>query len=107
MSDQLANASHAVVLSNLTEMASGLEVVKKDLQDISETTADVQNTASLLSEALDQTRLELLDALAKCRAEPACRELLQLPQIKELRVMQNFTQARFLIFLKSLILTLL
>lgn len=46
---ELAEVSRAVVLSNLTELVRGLEVIKNDLQEINVTTKSLQDNSNILA----------------------------------------------------------
>lgn len=46
---ELAEVSRAVILSNLTELVDGLEIIKNDLQDIHITTKSLQNSSNNLA----------------------------------------------------------
>lgn len=88
--DQLAVVSHAVALTNLTSIVSGMDVIKQDLAAIQRTTGKLQELASTLGDYLDVTRGELLQELYNCRDIPACRELLNHRHVAELKVVENF-----------------
>ncbi|KAK6623813.1 hypothetical protein RUM44_010669 [Polyplax serrata] len=88
--NQLAVVSHAVALTNLTNIVSGMEVIKQDLAAIQRATGHLQELASTLGDYLDVTRDELLKELYNCRDIPACRELLNHHQVAELKVVENF-----------------
>ncbi|KAL0278786.1 UNVERIFIED_CONTAM: hypothetical protein PYX00_000496 [Menopon gallinae] len=90
--NQLASASRAVALSNLTAIVNGMEIVKQDLAGIRETTLKLQTSTLSLNDDLDVLRQELLGQLRNCITEPACRHLIQQHHITELRVAQNFSE---------------
>lgn len=94
MKDQLASASHAVALTNLTSIVAGMEIIKEDLAGIQLSTRRLQDAANTLGDDLDITRQELLRELNSCRNEPTCRELLNHHDIVELKVVQNFSEVR-------------
>jgi hypothetical protein len=58
---ELAEVSRAVILSNLTDLVDGLEVIKKDLQEIHITTKSLQNSSNnLASSKLQECKSILL-----------------------------------------------
>jgi hypothetical protein len=46
---ELAEVSRAIVLSNLTELVRGLEVIRDDLQEINITTKNLQGNSNILA----------------------------------------------------------
>ncbi|EEB12500.1 prominin, putative [Pediculus humanus corporis] len=88
--NQLAVVSHAVALSNLTNLVSGMEIIKNDLASIQKSTEKLQELALTLGDYLDVTRDELLQELYNCKDIAACRELLNHHQVAELKVVENF-----------------
>jgi prominin 1 len=46
---ELAEVSRAIVLSNLTELVRGLEVIRNDLQEIHVTTRSLQDNSNSLA----------------------------------------------------------
>ncbi|XP_021919956.1 prominin-like protein isoform X4 [Zootermopsis nevadensis] len=72
---ELAEVSRAVVLSNLTELVRGLEVIKNDLQEINVTTKSLQDNSNILAHNLSEVKRALELELQKCNS--SCKESLE------------------------------
>ncbi|XP_023723915.1 prominin-like protein isoform X3 [Cryptotermes secundus] len=72
---ELAEVSRAVILSNLTELVDGLEIIKKDLQEIHITTKSLQNSSNNLAHNLMKVKRALEAELQKCNS--SCKESLE------------------------------
>jgi hypothetical protein len=57
---ELAEVSRAVILSNLTELVDGLEIIKNDLQEIHITTKSLQNSSNNLARSKLRERKSIL-----------------------------------------------
>ncbi|BET01929.1 Prominin [Nesidiocoris tenuis] len=90
--DKLGEISKAAVLTNLTSIVHGLNVIRNDLMSIDSLTKSLQINARNLEIALRNVREMLLKRLRMCQNERACIEFLNKYNITALTLESNFTQ---------------
>lgn len=91
--DKLGKVSKASVLVNLTNIVSGLGIIKNDLREIDNLTKALQDNALQLDQALKETRSNIIEKLQQCKSERVCREFLKkYHDLHDLTLEANFTQ---------------
>ncbi|XP_025422420.1 prominin-like protein isoform X2 [Sipha flava] len=89
---KLGDVSKASVLTNLTAVVNGLDLIKEDLSNVDSLTRQLQQTALQLDIALKESRITIMNKLDSCRYERTCREILKRFNIQELSLEANFSQ---------------
>ncbi|XP_046660141.1 prominin-like protein isoform X2 [Homalodisca vitripennis] len=92
MKEELGEVSKAEVISNLTNIVQGLNIIRTDLTNIDSLSVRLKDKAVELEQALKETRENLLDKLRQCQSQPACAEFLRNYNITHLNLETDFAQ---------------
>jgi len=92
MKEQLGEVSKAEVISNLTNIVQGLNIIRSDLSNIDSLSTRLKDKALELEQALRETRENLMEKLRQCQSQPACVEFLRNYNITHLNLETDFAQ---------------
>jgi len=80
-------------LNNLTDVVDTVESVRRSLKTVENASVDLKLRAQRLQCGLNRAKDNLLNLLEKCSAEK-CTELRNTPEIRSLRVENDFQNVR-------------
>ncbi|XP_078035778.1 prominin-1-A isoform X6 [Augochlora pura] len=89
VTEQLAEYSHAVSLTNLSDIVAGLESVKDDLHIMQNITWDLRTNASKLASAVRSVRIKLLHTLSDCKTQQ-CKQVMNEYNVGQMSVEVDF-----------------
>ncbi|XP_066595040.1 prominin-like protein isoform X2 [Prorops nasuta] len=89
VTEQLAEYSHAVSLTSLNDIVSGLESIKTDLLMMHKITQNLRTNASELDIVVRGVKRDLLKALSSCTT-PNCKQVLHDYRVSEMSVKIDF-----------------
>ncbi|XP_054007718.1 prominin-like protein isoform X2 [Hylaeus anthracinus] len=89
VTEQLAEYSHAVSLTNLSDIVAGLESIKEDLNTMQTITRDLRTNASHLDNAVRGVKNNLLHTLAACKTQN-CKQVLHDYKVNQMSVKIDF-----------------
>ncbi|XP_011300771.1 prominin-like protein isoform X5 [Fopius arisanus] len=87
--EELAIYSHAVSLTNLNDIVSGLDTIRQDLRMMNQITQELRMNASQLDIVVRGVKKDLLHSLAACKTH-ACEQVLQDYKVNQLSVQVEF-----------------
>uniref|UniRef100_A0A1B6EEW6 Prominin-like protein n=1 Tax=Clastoptera arizonana TaxID=38151 RepID=A0A1B6EEW6_9HEMI len=90
--DVLVWMSKAEVISNLTNIVSGLSIIRSDLSMIDSLTINLKDKAGELEQALRERRRNLMDKLNHCLSHQPCVDFMRNYNITHLSLEKDFTQ---------------
>ncbi|CAD1473479.1 unnamed protein product, partial [Heterotrigona itama] len=89
ITEQLAEYSHAVSLTNLSDIVAGLESIKEDLKIMHTITRDLRTNASQLDIVVRGVKNNLLHTLAACKTQN-CKQVLHDYKVNQMSVQVDF-----------------
>ncbi|XP_076234166.1 prominin-like protein isoform X2 [Calliopsis andreniformis] len=89
VTEQLAEYSHAVSLTNLSDIVAGLESIKEDLKTMQTVTRDLRTNASQLDIVVRGVKNNLLHTLAACKTQN-CKQVLNDYKVNQMSVQVDF-----------------
>nr|XP_031832726.1 prominin-like protein isoform X2 [Nomia melanderi] len=89
VTEQLAEYSHAVSLTNLSDIVAGLESVKEDLMTMQTITRDLRTNASQLDIVVRGVKSNLLHTLSACKTQN-CKQVLNDYKVSQMSVQVDF-----------------
>ncbi|XP_061940580.1 prominin-like protein isoform X17 [Apis cerana] len=89
VTEQLAEYSHAVSLTNLSDIVAGLESIKEDLKTMQTITRDLRTNASQLDIVVRGVKNNLLHTLAACKTQN-CKQVLHDYKVNQMSVQVDF-----------------
>nr|XP_012152652.1 PREDICTED: prominin-like protein isoform X3 [Megachile rotundata] len=89
VTEQLAEYSHAVSLTNLSDIVAGLESIKEDLKTMHTITRDLRTNASQLDIVVRGVKNNLLHTLAACKTQH-CKQVLNDYKVNQMSVQVDF-----------------
>ncbi|XP_076292505.1 LOW QUALITY PROTEIN: prominin-like protein [Lasioglossum baleicum] len=89
VTEQLAEYSHAVSLTNLSDIVTGLESVKEDLKIMHAITMDLRTNASKLDIVVRGVKRDLLRTLSACKTQN-CKQVLNDYKVSQMSVEVEF-----------------
>ncbi|XP_076680317.1 prominin-like protein isoform X5 [Andrena cerasifolii] len=89
VTEQLAEYSHAVSLTNLSDIVAGLESIKEDLKTMQTITRDLRTNASQLDIVVRGVKNNLLHTLAACKTQN-CKQVLNDYKVNQMSVQVDF-----------------
>ncbi|XP_033365432.1 prominin-like protein isoform X3 [Bombus vosnesenskii] len=89
VTEQLAEYSHAVSLTNLSDIVAGLESIKEDLKIMQTITRDLRTNASQLDIVVRGVKNNLLHTLAACKTQN-CKQVLHDYKVNQMSVQVEF-----------------
>ncbi|XP_076182936.1 prominin-1-A isoform X1 [Ptiloglossa arizonensis] len=89
VTEQLAEYSHAVSLSNLSDIVAGLESIQEDLKTMQIITRDLRTNASQLDIVVRGVKKNLLHTLAACKTQN-CKQVLNDYKVNQMSVQVEF-----------------
>ncbi|XP_017759376.1 PREDICTED: prominin-like protein isoform X3 [Eufriesea mexicana] len=89
VTEQLAEYSHAVSLTNLSDIVASLESIKEDLKIMHTITRDLRTNASKLDIVVRGVKNNLLHTLAACKSR-YCEEVLHIFNVNQMSVQVDF-----------------
>ncbi|KAL0130182.1 hypothetical protein PUN28_002047 [Cardiocondyla obscurior] len=89
VTEQLAEYSHAVSLTNLNDIVSGLESIREDLRLMNKITQELRTNASQLDIVVRGVKKNLLHTLAACTTDK-CQRVLHDYKVNQMSVQVDF-----------------
>ncbi|XP_017797719.1 PREDICTED: prominin-like protein isoform X2 [Habropoda laboriosa] len=89
VTEQLAEYSHAVSLTNLSDIVTGLESIKEDLKIMNTITWDLRTNASKLDIVIRGVKNNLLHKLTACKTQQ-CMQVLNDYKVNQMSVQVDF-----------------
>ncbi|KZC13741.1 Prominin-1-A [Dufourea novaeangliae] len=89
VTEQLAEYSHAVSLTNLSDIVAGLESIKEDLKTMQTITRDLRTNASQLDIVVRGVKKNLLHTLSACKTQN-CKQVLNDYKVNQMSVQVDF-----------------
>ncbi|XP_034944559.1 prominin-like protein [Chelonus insularis] len=89
VTEELAVYSHAVSLTNLNDIVSGLDTIRQDLKMIDKITRDLRTNASQLDIVVRGVKKDLLHTLSACKSHE-CQQVLHDYKINQMSVQIEF-----------------
>ncbi|XP_057323214.1 prominin-like protein isoform X2 [Microplitis mediator] len=89
VTEELAAYSHAVSLTNLNDIVSGLDAIRQDLRMIDKLTRDLRTNASQLDIVVRGVKKSLLDTLTACKNHE-CQQVLHDYRINQMSIQVDF-----------------
>ncbi|XP_053593679.1 prominin-like protein isoform X3 [Microplitis demolitor] len=89
VTEELAAYSHAVSLTNLNDIVSGLDAIRQDLRMIDKLTRDLRTNASQLDIVVRGVKKSLLDTLTACKNHE-CQQVLHDYKINQMSIQVDF-----------------
>ncbi|KAK0097136.1 hypothetical protein PV326_003197 [Microctonus aethiopoides] len=91
VTEELAVYSHAVSLTNLNDIVTGLDAIKQDLQMIDKITKDLRTNASQLDIVVRGVKKDLLPTLAACKTQQ-CEQVIHDYKVNQMSVQVDFNK---------------
>ncbi|CAL7934952.1 unnamed protein product [Xylocopa violacea] len=89
VTEQLANYSRAVSLTNLSDIVIGLESIKEDLNTMHTITKELRTNASDLDNVVRKVKGQLLNTLGDCKSQQ-CKQVLNDYKVNDMAVQIDF-----------------
>lgn len=96
--DGLSQKTGAQALNNLTDIVDTVEEVQRNVINVEKISRNLKQKADQLQVGLQKSKNELLGLLSKCETQ-RCKDLSNMPEIRSLRVQNDFHNVSDLIFM--------